>query len=204
MPLGGLGLPLAEAGRNGIPDEAYAAALGQVMIPPAVDLGVDQSKPLSGGETCDPGYLLGWFRHGMLSDAPSPDHPALSGLTSVWQIAPVLAFIDLPATDTLQTCAAGFRKVLHRLAQGDVALDALPNWERWPHRLRRPLAWTFPRGAARHAGGRHALRCGLPLVREVAERCAGAPLSQTGRGRGGERQCGGHVRAGDSGRHARR
>ncbi|MBC4018406.1 hypothetical protein [Siccirubricoccus deserti] len=107
---------------------------------------MDQSKPLSGGETCDPGYLLGWFRHGMLSDAPSPDHPALSGLTSVWQIAPVLAFIDLPATDTLQTCAAGFRKVLHRLAQGDAALDSLPKWERWPHRLRHPLAWTFPRG----------------------------------------------------------
>jgi hypothetical protein len=146
MPLGGLALPLAEAGRKGIPDETYAAALRQIMIPPAVDLGVDQSGALSGGETGDPHDLLRFFLRGELPDAPRPDHPALSGLTDMWQIAPVLAFIDLPSSDTLQTSALGFRKVLRRLTQGDISLDALPKWERWPHRVRRPLPWELPQG----------------------------------------------------------
>jgi hypothetical protein len=47
IPLGGIGLSLAEAGRNGIPKASYAAALRNMVRPPHRDLGIIFSSSLN-------------------------------------------------------------------------------------------------------------------------------------------------------------
>ncbi|KAA2213204.1 hypothetical protein [Teichococcus oryzae] len=95
IPLGGVGLPLAEAKRNGIPKTAYAAALRALARPAQLDLGVPFSA-LS--DDIDP-ILMGGDTYERITEAfgekVACEAMMVGQSYAFWQVLPIL---NVPST----------------------------------------------------------------------------------------------------------
>jgi hypothetical protein len=143
IPLGGLGLPLAEQRRCGIPDHLHAAALASVTSPPLVDMGLDFPIPADGGHPWMLDSLLGSFHSDGVSGCPDHEDP-LFGTLQTLQIVSLLPVIDLPATGDYWVFEEHFATLLWRLAQGDIDIAGLASLETWPHPRKGRLPFAIP------------------------------------------------------------
>jgi hypothetical protein len=122
MPLGLLGLPLAESARNGIPDQKYMAVLDAVTVPPAADLGIRWEPRGRCGRPWPADALFSQRRR--LLAWKLQTNPALFKLSlgQLLQHMPALAF---PTTLHLWGFSGHFEQLLTHLASSDSAISAV-------------------------------------------------------------------------------
>lgn len=145
-PLGGLGLPLAEACRKGIPDRLYTAAIEQALVPPFINSGIEFTPPTSIDHACA-------FDHVMSGDSDAPDldfladHPNLLGIWDVSHFAPYLPLLDLPASRDYLIYQDHLLQLLWAIARGDVSAAGLKAADIWSRPCRQPQPYVYPKAA---------------------------------------------------------
>jgi hypothetical protein len=144
MPLGGLGLPLAEAHRDGIPDEKYLAALSRVATKPAIDLGVQWSCPTPRSRPSSLFFLCG-LAHRLGTESRFCGVPIPSVMPSYRRLAHRLPRLDLPAADEVWLYQEHFVQLLSRLSDGKVADAVLQGPEYRLHLAGQPLPYQNPK-----------------------------------------------------------
>jgi hypothetical protein len=147
MPLAGIGLPLAEANRNGISDELYVDALRRAFVPPVLDVGLGWRAPAGGGNPGILGSLFADWRAlagDLAPTAPPPDHPAFRNLRSETQLLRLLPLVGLPGTAEYWVFWEHLSGLLWRLTAGDIDVSVEPPRNDLPQPDPGPVPFSVP------------------------------------------------------------
>ena len=128
VPLGALGLPLAEARRLGVPDDLFFFAIRKAYVPPFIDTCVSFADPSGAGNLRD---LRTLFDRGMGGSEPHEvwRSPRVHRLKGPFQLTSLVPYVGLPATGGFWVFDGDIIRLLLGIAEGDVRFCWRPDEE---------------------------------------------------------------------------